>query len=36
MYCRSVGRAHVAEAYRQTELVYAVHALPAYMLIFED
>ena len=36
MYCRSVGRAHVAEAFGQTELVYAVHALPAYLLIFED
>ena len=36
MYNRSVGRAHVAEAFGQTELVYAVHALPAYLLIFED
>ena len=36
MYCRSVSRARSAEAFGQTELVYAVHALPAYMLIFED
>ena len=36
MYSRSVGRAHITEAFGQTELVYAVHALPAYLLIFED
>ncbi len=33
---RNAGRVRIAGAYRQTELVYAVHALPAYMLIFED